>query len=91
MSPERIIPRLSFNPAHSRRRAVDGGWWPQTRDAGTELPALITALDFFPGQRVSRLAVHADDWDDIPDRLPVVAGTPSGWTGSPPFPATRLA
>ena len=25
MSPERIIPRLSFNPAHSRRRAVDGG------------------------------------------------------------------
>ena len=70
ISPERIPPRLSFNPAHSRRRAVDGGWCPQTRDAGTELPALIAALDSLPGERVSRLAVHADDWDDIPDRLP---------------------
>ena len=70
ISPERILPRLSFNPAHSRRRAVDGGWCPQTRDAGTELPALIAALDSLPGERVSRLAVHGDDWDDIPDRLP---------------------
>jgi hypothetical protein len=70
ISPERIRPRLSFNPAHNRRRAVDGGWWPQTRDAATELPALIAALDSLPGERVSRLAVHADDWDDIPDRLP---------------------
>jgi hypothetical protein len=70
ISPERISPRLSFNPANSRRRAVDGGWWPQTRDAGIELPSLIAALDSWPGERVSRLAVHADDWDDIPDELP---------------------
>ena len=70
ISPERIPPRLSFDPAHNRRRAVNGGWWPQTRDAATELPALIAALDSVPGERVSRLAVHADDWDDIPDRLP---------------------
>jgi hypothetical protein len=61
--------RVSFDPAISRRGAVDGEWWPHSRNARTELPALIAALDARPGVRVQRLAVHRDEWDDIPHRL----------------------
>jgi uncharacterized protein DUF5994 len=61
--------RVSFDPALIRRGAVDGGWWPHSRNAHAELPALIAALDARPGVRVQRLAVHRDEWDDIPHRL----------------------
>jgi hypothetical protein len=33
------------------------------------MPALIAALDARPGVRVQRLAIHRDEWDDIPHRL----------------------
>jgi uncharacterized protein DUF5994 len=62
-------PRVSFAPGLIRHGAVDGGWWPHTRNALTELPGLIAALDARPGVRVQRLAVHRDEWDDIPRRL----------------------
>jgi hypothetical protein len=62
-------PRVSFDPALSRRGAVDGGWWPHSRNALTELPGLVAALDSRPGVRVQRLSVHRDDWDEIPHRL----------------------
>lgn len=62
-------PRVSFDPALSRDGAVDGGWWPHSRNAQTELPGLIAALDARPGVRVARLAVHRDEWDQIPRRL----------------------
>lgn len=61
--------RVSLDPALSRRGAVDGGWWPRSRNAHAELPGLIAALDARPGVRVQRLAVHRDEWDDIPHRL----------------------
>ena len=61
--------RVSFDPALSRRGVVDGGWWPRSRNARSELPGLIAALDARPGVRVQRLAVHRDEWDDIPHRL----------------------
>jgi hypothetical protein len=67
-------PRVSFDPALNRRGAVDGGWWPHSRNALTELPGLIAALDSRPGVRVQRLSVHRDDWDDIPRRLTTGAG-----------------
>jgi hypothetical protein len=61
--------RVSFDLALIRRGAVGGGWWPRSRDALTELPGLIAALDARPGVRVQRVAVHRDEWDEIPHRL----------------------
>ena len=61
--------RVSFDPALIRHGAVDGGWWPRSRNAHTELPGLIAALDARPGVSVQRLAVHRDEWDEIPHRL----------------------
>jgi Family of unknown function (DUF5994) len=62
-------PRVSFDPALNRHGVVDGGWWPHSRNALTELPGLIAALNSQPGIRVQRLAVHRDEWDEIPHRL----------------------
>jgi Family of unknown function (DUF5994) len=67
-------PRVSFGPALHRHGAVDGGWWPHSRNALTELPGLVAALDSRPGVRVQRLSVHRDDWDDIPHRLTTDTG-----------------
>lgn len=67
--------RVSFDPtlgndrAWIRHGAVDGGWWPHSRNALTELPALVAALEARPGVRVQRLAVHRDEWDNIPRKL----------------------
>jgi hypothetical protein len=61
--------RVSFAPAVIRHGAVDGAWWPYSRNAHTELPGLIAALDARPGVRVQRVAVHRDEWDQIPHRL----------------------
>jgi uncharacterized protein DUF5994 len=61
--------RVSFEPAPIRHGAVDGEWWPYSRNALTELPGLIAALDTRPGVRVQRVAVHRDEWDDIPRQL----------------------
>ena len=62
-------PALGFDRAWTRRGAVDGGWWPHSRNAHTELPALIAALDARPGVRVQRVAVHRDEWDESPRQL----------------------
>ena len=61
--------RVMFDPALPRHGATDGGWWPRSRNALTELPALIAALDARPGLRVQRLAVHRYEWDEIPHQL----------------------
>jgi len=61
--------RVMFDPVLPRHGATDGGWWPRSRNALTELPALIAALDARPGMRVQRLAVHRYEWDEIPHQL----------------------
>lgn len=61
--------RVIFDPGLTRHGAVDGGWWPRSRNALTELPGLIAALDARPGVRVQRLGVHRDEWDEIPHQL----------------------
>ncbi len=61
--------RVIFDPALPRHGATDGGWWPRSRNALTELPALIAALDARPGVMVQRLAVHREEWDEFPRQL----------------------
>ena len=63
------LPRLQFDPARARRGAVDGAWWPHSRNARTELAGLIAALKEQAGVRVQRLSIDHGEWDDIPHRL----------------------
>jgi hypothetical protein len=63
--------RLRLNPGRGHHGAVDGGWWPRSRDAGAELPALIVALDVELGAISRFISVHVDTWDTIPHRFPV--------------------
>ncbi|MEV1175804.1 DUF5994 family protein [Nonomuraea sp. NPDC049784] len=62
--------RLSLNPLLDRRGTVDGAWWPRTRDASAELPALISAVDRRLGRAVLRVGLYLDAWDHIPRRIP---------------------
>jgi hypothetical protein len=52
----------------SLQDGINGGWWPQSRDAGAELPALIAELNTRAG-RVSRVALQADAFGNIPHQL----------------------
>ncbi|MFB4267939.1 DUF5994 family protein [Nonomuraea sp. GTA35] len=63
-------PRLSLNAVLDRRGTVDGAWWPRTRDAAAELPALISAVDQRLDRAVLRVGVHVDAWDHLPRRIP---------------------
>ncbi|MEV4569709.1 DUF5994 family protein [Nonomuraea sp. NPDC049419] len=61
--------RLSLNTVLHQQGTIDGAWWPRTRDAGAELPALISAVDQRLGRAVLRVGLHVDAWDDIPRRI----------------------
>jgi uncharacterized protein DUF5994 len=63
--------RLRLNPTLSSWSALDGGWWPRSRDAGAELPGLVAGLDSRFGV-IIRAMLNMDVWDDNPRRL--VAG-----------------
>ncbi|WP_061290985.1 DUF5994 family protein [Herbidospora cretacea] len=62
--------RISLNPRLDRRGTVDGAWWPGTRDAAAELPALVSAVDQRIGRPVLRVGLYREAWDDIPHRFP---------------------
>jgi hypothetical protein len=62
--------RLSLDPAIVRRAGIHGGWWPRSRDAAAELPGLIAELSTRAG-RVSRVALQADAFCNIPHKLTV--------------------
>ncbi|MDF5754628.1 DUF5994 family protein [Spongiactinospora sp. TRM90649] len=63
-------PRLSLNAVLDQRGTVDGAWWPRTRDAAAELPALISAIDLRLDRAVLRVGLYLDAWDHIPHRIP---------------------
>jgi Family of unknown function (DUF5994) len=72
-TPDQAAPseaRLSLDPATARRRGINGGWWPRSRDAGAELPGLIAGLSTQAGL-VSRVALQADAFSNIPHQLTV--------------------
>jgi Family of unknown function (DUF5994) len=62
--------RLSLNTAAEQGRGINGGWWPRSRDAGAELPELITGLST-QARRVSRVALQADAFSNIPHQLTI--------------------
>ena len=62
--------RLSLVPESAAHEGLGGGWWPRSRDATAELPGLIAELGIQAG-RVSRVALQADAFDNIPHKLMV--------------------
>jgi Family of unknown function (DUF5994) len=62
--------RLQLDPTMAGTGAVDGGWWPRSRDPDAELPRLIAALDSSLGP-ISRVALNLDAWDTTPRRVAV--------------------
>jgi hypothetical protein len=59
---------LRLETKRSREGALDGAWWPRSRDVGAELPALVSALTEHLGP-IARVGLDAEAWDDLPTRL----------------------
>ncbi|PXY22800.1 hypothetical protein BAY60_23740 [Prauserella muralis] len=49
---------------------IDGAWWPRSRDALAEFPAMIAGLEWRLGQP-HRVAFNADAWIAAPHRMMV--------------------
>ena len=64
--------RLHLN-AHLGRDALDGGWWPRSRDLATELADLVDNLPPDLG-RTSHVLVSPGDWDERLRSVPVADG-----------------
>jgi Family of unknown function (DUF5994) len=62
--------RLQLDPTLAGTAAVDGGWWPRSRDPDAELPGLIAGLDASLGP-ITRVALNLDAWDTAPRRVAV--------------------
>jgi hypothetical protein len=62
--------RLQLDPTMAGRGAVDGGWWPRSRDPDAELPGLIAGLESTLGP-VTRVALNLDAWDTAPRHVAV--------------------
>jgi Family of unknown function (DUF5994) len=62
--------RLQLDPTMAGTGAVDGGWWPRSRDPDAELPGLIAGLDSSLGP-VTRVALNLNAWDSAPRRVAV--------------------
>jgi hypothetical protein len=62
--------RLQLDPAMAGTGAVDGGWWPRSRDPDAELPGLIAGLDSSLGP-ITQVALNLDAWDTAPRRVAV--------------------
>jgi uncharacterized protein DUF5994 len=63
-------PRLQLDPTMAGTGALDGGWWPRSRDPDAELPDLIAGLEPSLGP-ITRVAVNLDAWDQAPRRVAV--------------------
>jgi hypothetical protein len=62
--------RLRLDPTMAGTGAVDGGWWPRSRDLDAELPGLVAGLDSSLGP-ITRVALNLDAWDTAPRRVAV--------------------
>ena len=66
--PARPELRLQLDPTMAGTGAVDGGWWPRSRDPDAELPDLIAGLDSSLGP-ITRIALNLNAWDTAPRRV----------------------
>ena len=62
--------RVRLDSTMAGTGAVDGGWWPRSRDPEVELPGLIAGLDASLGP-ITRLALNLTAWDSAPRRVAV--------------------
>lgn len=69
----RVPLRLTLSD-HPGDQAVDGGWWPQSRDLSVELADLVTHFPDAAG-RIVRALYSPPDWDSSPRRVPVPGGS----------------
>ncbi|HSE69648.1 MAG TPA: DUF5994 family protein [Nocardioidaceae bacterium] len=76
----RVPLRLRLSPA-AGRGALDGAWWPQSRDLETELADLVDHYPVTAG-RVVRAVYSRPDWSSTPRRVAVKTGAVK--TGSYP-------
>jgi hypothetical protein len=60
--------RLQLDPTMAGTGALDGGWWPRSRDPDAELPGLIAGLESSLGP-ITRVALNLDAWDSAPRRV----------------------
>lgn len=68
----RDLLRLALSPSPGRG-ALDGGWWPQSRDLEFELADLVDHLPAEVG-RVQRVLYARPDWDTQPHTVRVARG-----------------
>lgn len=61
---------LRLATTRNREGILDGAWWPRSRDAGRQLPGLISALSEHLGP-IDRVGLDARAWDGVPVRLMV--------------------
>ena len=66
--------RLEFRDAASSSVALDGVWWPHTRESAEELAGLIRALDARQAQ-VRLLMLNPNGWLGRPRRIDVAGRT----------------
>ncbi|HEX2314627.1 MAG TPA: DUF5994 family protein [Thermomonospora sp.] len=69
-APRPSTARLSLAAGSAHRGALDGGWWPRSRDARAELAELVAALAEHLG-RVTHLALDPECWEQVPDHVTV--------------------
>jgi len=62
-------PRLVFTPTPRVEGALDGGWWPHTRNLAEELPGLLAAVTSRFGP-VARISLNALAWDVLAEEIP---------------------
>lgn len=63
-------PRLTLAPGGRSTGALDGAWWPRSRDLAVELPALTAAMDA-PQGRITRALVNPTHWPVVPRKVQV--------------------
>ncbi|MCM8551868.1 MULTISPECIES: DUF5994 family protein [Streptomyces] len=61
---------VRLGTTHHREGALDGAWWPRSRDITGELPSLVSALSEHLGP-ITRVGLDGDAWDELPTRMTI--------------------